>query len=242
MTENDLAGRRYAVTGGAGGIGRACAADLLGRGAEVLLVDIDATRLESAAAEMPGATIYQSALRSPDDAAAALDAARGPLDGLVHMAGLYVDDPLDPGDHGVWDRTIATNLTSGYDLATVWREHQRPYHPGSLVFCSSVSFRRGTAGRVAYSAAKGGVVGMVRALSREFGPTCRVNAVAPGLITTPMTEELVRRAGADVVAQTALRRLGSPADVAGVVTFLLSDAGAYVTGQTINVDGGLINS
>lgn len=234
-------GRRYVVTGAAGGIGSACARRLHRAGAEVVLVDLDEARLRDLGNELPGAVIHPSTLATPRDAADVFDRA-GRCDGLVHMAGVYEPDPLDPGNHEPWDRALAVNLTTGYDLAVAWKARTDDDTRGSLVFCSSIAFRRGTAGRVGYSAAKGGVVGMVRALSRELGPRCRVNAVAPGLIETRMTTELVERAGADFLSQTALGRLGTPEDVAGVIGFLLSDAAAYVTGQVINVDGGIINS
>lgn len=238
----DLKGRRYIVTGAAGGIGSACAELLLEGGAEVVLVDIDAQRLDATRRSLGGGRAHVSALASPAEAARALEAAEAPVDGIVHMVGVYEHDPLDPDDHTAWDRSMTVNLTSAYDITVAWKSHRVPDRQGSLVFCSSVAFRRGTAGRAAYSAAKGGIVGLVRALSREFGASCRVNAVAPGLIITRMTEELVSRAGDQYRGATALNRFGEAREVAAAVGFLISDAASYITGQVLNVDGGMVNS
>jgi 3-oxoacyl-[acyl-carrier protein] reductase len=110
------------------------------------------------------------------------------------------------------------------------------------VMCSSLAFRRGAVGRVAYSSAKAGIVGMVRALSREFAPHTLVNAVAPGFIRTSMTEDLAQTRGDEYLATIPLKRFGQPEDVAGVVSFLCGKGASYITGQTINVDAGMWNS
>jgi len=93
----------------------------------------------------------------------------------------------------------------------------------------------------AYSAAKGGIVGLTRTFSREFAPDIRVNCVSPGLIRTPMAADLISRAGQQRLSEIPLCRFGEPEDVAGPVIFLCSDASAYITGQTLTVDGGVIN-
>lgn len=243
MTE--LTGAAYIVTGGAGAIGVACARRLLNDGASVLLVDPDAERLEAATAALSpfGAVdAHVSAISSPAEAAAVVAAAGDGLRGFVHMAGIFEHDGLDPDDHGVWDRAIAANLTNAYDLAVAWRAAPGSQMQGSIVMCSSVAFRRGAPGRAAYSAAKAGVVGLVRALSREFAPTTRVNAVAPGFIRTRMTEDIAQARGDDYLATIPMARFGRPEDVAGAVGFLCGPASAYMTGQVLNVDGGMWNS
>ncbi|HET9977691.1 MAG TPA: SDR family oxidoreductase [Burkholderiaceae bacterium] len=244
MAAASFEGLQFVITGGAGGIGRACARDLLAGGADVLLVDVDAERLGAAAAELGGARVatHVSRLASPQEATAALDAARRPVHGLIHMAGVFEPDPLDPDHHAVYERAIASNLTNGYDLAVAFKARRDTRRTGRIVFCSSGAYRRGAPGYVAYSAAKAGIVGLTRALARAFAPHTLVNAVAPNAIRTPMTTAAFSERGDAILATIPLGRFGEPEEIASVVTFLCSDGASYLTGQTINVDGGAHNA
>jgi len=239
-----FAGRRIAITGGAGGIGRATARAFLDAGAHVLLIDIDADGLAAARQELGSARLaaWRSDLATPAACAEALDQMGGATDALVHLAGLFERDPLDADSHGVWDRAIAANLTNAYDMAIAFAARAERGGPARVVFASSIAFRRGSPDHVAYGAAKGGIIGLTRSLSRRLAPDILVNAVAPGLIETRMTEEVIATRGEQMRAQIPLRRYGRPEDVAGVIRFLCGPDSAYITGQTITVDGGLTNA
>jgi NAD(P)-dependent dehydrogenase (short-subunit alcohol dehydrogenase family) len=236
--------RHMIVTGGAGGIGRACARLFLEAGASVHLIDVDSARLAEACDALRDHGRVSSARSSLIDHAACARAieegAQAPF-ALVHMAGLFEIDRLDPADRSGWDRAISANLTTAYDMALAFRAVRDTRTPSRMVFSTSRAFQRGTPGRAAYAAAKGGIVGLVRAFSRDFAPDILVNAVSPGLIQTRMTEDLIAHHGEQRLAEIPLRRFGTPQDVAQVVGFLCSDASSYVTGQMITVDGGVIN-
>lgn len=245
MPSLEFADRHIVITGGAGGIGLACAEHFLEAGGSVHLIDVDRTSLEETHASLPThasrVTCSTSDLSSHMECARAIgESGQAPF-ALVHMAGIFESDHLDPTDRSGWDRAIASNLTNAYEVALVFRTVRDTRTPSRMVFSTSRAFQRGTPGRAAYSAAKGGIVGLVRAFSRDFAPDILVNAVSPGLIQTRMTEALIARHGEQRLAEIPLQRFGMPADVANVVGFLCSEASSYVTGQMITVDGGVIN-
>ncbi len=239
-----FAGRRVAITGGAGGIGRATARAFLDGGAHVLLIDIDADGLDAVRRELGSARLatWRSDLATPAACAEALDQAGGSLDALVHVAGLFEKDPLDPEVHGVWDRAIAANLTNAYDMAIAFAPRAERSEPARIVLTSSIAYRRGSGGVPAYAAAKGGIVGLTRSLARRFAPAILVNAIAPGVIETRMAAEVIAARGEAMLEQIPLRRYGRPEEVAGVIRFLCGRESSYVTGQTITIDGGLTNA
>ena len=239
----EFTGRHVVITGGAGGIGIETARTFLAHGAHILLIDVDAARLDAAKAALGGTRVFTavSDLATPADCVALMEGAK-PVYALVHLAGVFEPDPLSPDDHGVWDRAIAANLTNAYDMAVAFRPNADPRGPSRVVFASSVAYRRGSAGYVAYGAAKGGIVGLTRSLSRRFAPDVLVNAVAPGLIETRMAAPIIATRGDAYRADIPLRRFGAPAEVASVIRFLCSRDASYVTGQTITVDGGLTNA
>lgn len=241
---SEFTGKRIVVTGGAGGIGFETVKAFMDHGGHVIMADKDEAAL-AAAQEKLGRVrlgVFASALETPADCAAVLDAAGGPVFALAHLAGLYERDPLDPEDHGVWNRAIAANLTNAYDMAVAFKSRFDRREPARLVFVSSVAFRRGSADRAPYAAAKGGIVGLTRSLSRKLAPDVLVNAIAPGVIETRMAEPTIAERGDAYRAEIPLGRFGKPSEVASVIRFLCSRDSSYITGQTITVDGGITNA
>ncbi len=241
---SEFTGKRIVITGGAGGIGVETARAFMEQGGHVILVDADEDRLAQARATLGGVRLatWASTLDTPEACAAPLDAAGAPVFALIHLAGVFERDTLDPEDHGVWNRAIAANLTNAYDMAVAFASRFDRREPARIVFASSIAYRRGSAERVPYAAAKGGIVGLTRALSRKLAPDVLVNAVAPGVIETRMAEAIIAERGDAYRAEIPLQRFGKPSEVASVIRFLCSRDSSYVTGQTITIDGGITNA
>jgi 3-oxoacyl-[acyl-carrier protein] reductase len=235
------------ITGGAGGIGRETADIFLARGASVVLVDIDAKALATAGASLGHAgKVYSHQSRLENYAACSTALQAGPKFpyALVHLAGVSLPDPEDPNDLSIWDLTMEANLRNAYLMARAFETMcaERAGEPARMVFASSLAYRRGGLDRIAYSAAKGGIAAMIRALSRRYAPKIHVNGVAPGIILTKMTKSLIAMREEKLMAEIPIRRFGEPREVASVIEFLCSPASSYVNGQIINVDGGTIHS
>jgi 3-oxoacyl-[acyl-carrier protein] reductase len=232
------------LTGGGGGIGRACIDVFLHDGARVLAMDADAASLATVASAYAQDAVrtVQSNLDSPEACARAVAVLDSPVHALVHLAGLFEKDAPDADHRSVWDRALAVNLTTAYDMVSACLP---AFDSGSvcrIVFAASVAYRRGSFDHLGYSAAKGGIAALVRALSRRLAPNVLVNAVAPGIIVTRMTARNIEEKGERLMAEIPLRRWGDASEVATVIRFLCAPDSSYVTGQIINVDGGMVNS
>lgn len=250
MPESPSASPRIAlVTGASRGIGAAIAEDLAAAGYRVV-VNYRADR-ESADAvvrriqEAGGlAEAGQADVSKRDDVArlfATIEERHGAVAYLVNNAGIARDAALMLMSDADWAAVLDTSLNGTYLCSQIALRGLMTAGGGAITNIVSPSGIRGQAGQCNYSAAKGGVIAFTRALAREMGRFgIRVNAVCPGLIETDLTAEYARKRGKALVAEIALRRLGTPADVAPLVRFLGSDAAAYITAQVIAVDGGLL--
>ena len=226
------------VTGAAGGIAQPTLKRLSAAGWRLHLIDIDETRLAEVASAYPGATYAVSMLSSPSECQSALAGSDKVVHGVVHLAGIFVAHDLD--DRAVYDATLAANATNAFDLLGCLEG--RLAKDASVVLVSSLAFMSGAADHPAYSMSKGAIVGLTRSLSKKWGPLgVRVNALAPGIIDTAMPADIIAERGDVLRARTPLGRFGTADEVAGPIEFLLSDNSSFITGQTIAVDGGIVN-
>lgn len=235
-------GKLIVVTGAAGGIGQETVSLLAREGARLLLIDVAQAPLDAMVASLPKgqAVAVASDLASVESCRAALAAADGPIHGLVHLAGIYLPHEMDDAAPEIYRRVMQANATNAFDL--VIAAEPRLGAGSRIVFISSLAFRRGSPDHVAYSMSKGALAGLTRALSRRYAAQgILVNGLCPGIIDTPMPAHIIAARGDALKSQIPLGRFGHPAEIAGVIEFLLSPASSYITGQLINVDGGLIN-
>lgn len=228
--------RSVLVTGGNRGIGRAIAEAFLAQGDKVAV-----TTRNGGAPE--GALDLRCDITDPDAveaAFAAVEEAHGPVEVLVANAGITRDTLVLRMSDDDWDDVIATNLTGSFRVAKRAAKGMLRLRRGRIIFISSVVGLLGSPGQVNYAASKSGLVGMARSLSRELGSrSITANVVAPGFVETDMTDVLPEEQKKAYQAQIPLGRFASVDDVAGTVTFLAGDAGGYITGAVIPVDGGL---
>ena len=240
----DLSGKNALVTGAAKGIGRAIAERLAAAGANVTLADLDPSG-EATAREIGGSFVVCDITNADQLAAAVTAASRGGnLDILVNNAGIYpTTGPIDNVTDAFVSKMLEVNVRAQYSAA---REAARAMkNGGAIVNLASIAGIRGGANITAYSASKGAVIALTRAFANELGPRgIRVNAIAPGIIDTPGVQEQMaplKKGGLDIdaaIAANPLRIAGQPDHIARVTLFLVSGLAAFITGQTVVVDGG----
>jgi 3-oxoacyl-[acyl-carrier protein] reductase len=245
-----LIGKTALVTGASRGIGRAIAIEFAARGADVALIgrDVGALResAQACANARPGAVaqVFEGDVTDQptvDRIVADVVARFGRIDCAIANAGQSVDALLVRLKSETIDHMLDVNLKSAFYLCAAVAKPMMKQRTGSIVLMTSIVGMIGNAGQAAYAASKAGLIGLCKSVAKELGSrNIRVNAVAPGLIETAMTEKMPDAARDFLIKQAALGRAGKPEDVSGVVAFLCSDAAGYITGQTLVVDGGIL--
>lgn len=248
-----IAGQRVLITAGAGGIGLAIAGRLARHGARLFVCDVDDGALAAFAGDFPQAGKIRADVADEGDVDrmfAAVEHHLGGLDALINNAGIAGPtggvDAISPAD---WRRTIDVCLTGQFLCARRAVPMLKAAGGGAIISMSSAAGRFGYAFRTPYSAAKFGVIGFTESLAKELGPdNIRVNAILPGIVSGPRMEGVIRARAAQLgiayedmekqyLSKVSLRRMVSQDDVAATVAFLLSNAGANISGQSIGVDG-----
>jgi 3-oxoacyl-[acyl-carrier protein] reductase len=242
----ELAGKVALVTGGSRGIGAAIAAELAEAGARVAVVARDGGRAEAAAASLPGAGHRGFGVDVADPEAVnalvkAVEEEMGSLDVLVNNAGVTGDNLLMRLSDAEWDRVVATNLKGAFNTIRAASRGMMRRREGRIINLTSVVGITGNAGQANYAASKAGLIGLTKSVAKELASrNILCNAVAPGFIDTEMTAELAEGTREALLGQIALGRLGRGEEIASVVRFLAGPGSAYITGQVIVVEGGMV--
>ncbi|MDD6569713.1 MAG: 3-oxoacyl-[acyl-carrier-protein] reductase [Acidaminococcus sp.] len=244
-----LVGKVALVTGGSRGIGRAVALKLAENGADVAINyagNTVAAEEVKAAIEKLGrkAMLVQGSVADTDGVQAIVNQVvkeLGRLDILINNAGITRDGLLMRMKEADWDAVLETNLKGVFNCSKAVMRTMMKQKSGRIVNMASVVGEMGNAGQANYAAAKAGVIGFTKSLAKEVASRgITVNAVAPGFIATDMTKVLTDDQKAEMAKTIPLGRAGQPEDVANAVLFLVSDEAAYITGQVLNVDGGMV--
>jgi 3-oxoacyl-[acyl-carrier protein] reductase len=242
-----LEGKVALVTGAAQGIGKAVALLLARNGADIVVSDINPEKAEETANEIK--SIGRNALAIQGNVANWNDVERmvetilekfAKIDILVNNAGITRDKLILRMTEEDWDAVLDVNLKGTFHCTKAVVRHMAKQRSGKIVNIASVVGEMGNAGQANYSASKAGVIGLTKTVAREFAQRgININAIAPGYIQTPMTDALPEKAKEELKKLIPMERLGKPEDVAEAVLFLVSEESSYITGQVLNVNGGI---
>ena len=243
----ELKGKVALVTGGAQGIGKAVALMLARHGADVVVADVNLEKAAETAKEVEatgrGAMAVNVDVTRLSDVENMVESAIGRfgrIDILINNAGIARDKLILRMTEEDWDAVLDVNLKGTFNCTKAIIKHMSKQRSGKIVNIASVVGEMGNAGQANYSASKAGVIGLTKTIAREFSQRgINVNAIAPGYIQTPMTDVLPDKAKEELKRMIPMERLGQPEDVAYAVLFLVSEGSSYVTGQVLNVNGGI---
>lgn len=242
-----LDGKVAIVTGAGRGIGRGIALKLAEEGAKVVVSDIDITGAESVVKEIEAlghkAIAVQTNIAKKDDVERMFSEAKeklGDVDIIVNNAGINRDGMLHKMSDEQWDQVIGVNLTGTYYCTQMAAKLMRERQYGRIINISSASWL-GNIGQANYAASKAGVVGLTKTAARELASKgVTANAICPGFIETDMTKSVPEKVWDIMISKIPAKRAGKPEDVANLIAFLASDEAGYITGEVINVGGGMV--
>jgi len=239
----DLTGKTALVTGATGGIGSAIARALHAQGARLAISGTRRDVLETLAGELSGAAVLPCDLGKSDQVEALVpdaEKALGQVDILVANAGITRDNLFVALKDEDWEQVLNVNLTATFRLARAAVKAMMRRRFGRVIGITSVVGVTGNPGQANYTAAKAGMIGMFKSIGKEYAKRgVTANCVAPGFIATPMTDKLNEKQREAILTMVPAGRLGAGSDVAAAVVYLASDEAAYVTGQTLHVNGGM---
>jgi len=236
------------ITGGARGIGKAIALKLAGEGSDIAIGDVNPEALAEAKKELEAKGISVLAekvdVTNPDEVQKFIQKTLdkfGKINILINNAGITRDGLLVRMNGADWDAVLSVNLKGTFNCTKAAAKVMMKQRAGKIVNIASIIGIIGNAGQANYAASKGGVIAFTKSAARELAPrNINVNAIAPGFIETDMTAKLTESVRAEIMKQIPLAKWGSVTDVANLALFLVSDASAYITGQVVQVDGGMV--